>query len=122
MADSTTTTTIIDPIPTDQSMAAAELILSNLTSKTIEALTESINNRSTVLAQMEYYLSILAIDTNQLNIIHVAGTKGKGSTCAFIESIALEHGLTVGLYTSPHLISITERFRYNRTSITEQQY
>ncbi len=43
--------------------------------------------------------------------VHVAGTKGKGSTCAFIYSILRESGLKAGLYTSPHLINFSERIR-----------
>ena len=46
-----------------------------------------------------------------LSIIHVAGSKGKGSTCLFAESILLELGETVGTFTSPHLVSWVERFR-----------
>ena len=46
------------------------------------------------------------------NAIHVAGTKGKGSTCAFAESILLENEVkNVGLFTSPHLVDVRERFR-----------
>ena len=45
--------------------------------------------------------------------IHVAGTKGKGSTCAFIASCLRQLGLRVGLYTSPHLNSFRERIRVN---------
>jgi dihydrofolate synthase/folylpolyglutamate synthase len=45
--------------------------------------------------------------------IHVAGTKGKGSTCAFIASCLRQLGLRVGLYTSPHLHSFRERIRVN---------
>ncbi len=44
-------------------------------------------------------------------VIHVAGTNGKGSTCAFIRAIAEAAGLRVHVYTSPHLVSIHERFR-----------
>jgi folylpolyglutamate synthase len=50
-------------------------------------------------------------DINRLKIIHVAGTKGKGSTCAFIESLLRTHGLKTGLYTGPHLIGPEERIR-----------
>jgi dihydrofolate synthase/folylpolyglutamate synthase len=46
-----------------------------------------------------------------LTCIHVAGTKGKGSTCAFSESILRAHGLKTGLYTSPHLVDIRERIQ-----------
>ena len=44
-------------------------------------------------------------------VIVVAGTNGKGSTVAFIESIALQHGVSVGCYTSPHLLRYEERLR-----------
>lgn len=43
--------------------------------------------------------------------IHIAGTKGKGSTCAFVYSILKEGGIKAGLYTSPHLIDFKERIR-----------
>ncbi|MBX3728359.1 MAG: hypothetical protein KF858_04170 [Candidatus Sumerlaeia bacterium] len=45
--------------------------------------------------------------------IHVAGTKGKGSTCALVESILRAHGLRTGLFTSPHLDHYGERFRFD---------
>ena len=54
---------------------------------------------------------------DQLKFIHVAGTNGKGSTCAFLESIYRGAGLRVGLYTSPHLVSFTERIQVNRGPI-----
>jgi len=47
----------------------------------------------------------------QLRVIHVAGTKGKGSTCHFVESILRRGGYRTGLYTSPHLEKLGERFR-----------
>ncbi|KAM7538628.1 hypothetical protein Aperf_G00000051691 [Anoplocephala perfoliata] len=52
-----------------------------------------------------------AID--RLNIIHVAGSKGKGSTCAYIESILRHEGYKTGLLTSPHLVNVEERIRIN---------
>ena len=56
---------------------------------------------------------------NQLRFIHVAGTNGKGSTCAMLESIYRRAGLRVGLYTSPHLVEFGERIQVNRTPINE---
>jgi dihydrofolate synthase/folylpolyglutamate synthase len=53
--------------------------------------------------------------------VHVAGTNGKGSTCSFIASIAIEAGLRTGLYTSPHLIRFTERIRINGREIPESR-
>lgn len=54
--------------------------------------------------------------------IQIAGTNGKGSTCAFLESIFLEAGLKVGLMTSPHLVSITERVRIDGKDIDEERF
>src|ERR1700686_3543315 len=56
---------------------------------------------------------------NQLRFIHVAGTNGKGSTCAMLESIYRAAGLRVGLFTSPHLVSFAERIQINRQLISE---
>ncbi len=49
----------------------------------------------------------------RLRCIHVGGTNGKGSTAAILSSILTRHGFRVGLYTSPHLVRFTERFRIN---------
>src|ERR1022692_2675309 len=58
---------------------------------------------------------------NQLRFIHVAGTNGKGSTCAMLESIYRAAGLRVGLFTSPHLVSFRERIQVNRQLISEKE-
>ncbi len=58
---------------------------------------------------------------DQLRFIHVAGTNGKGSVCAFLESIYRHAGLRVGLYTSPHLVSFRERIQINRVPISESE-
>src|SRR4051812_13320509 len=57
---------------------------------------------------------------NTLRFIHVAGTNGKGSTCAMLESIYRKAGLKVGIFTSPHLVSFTERMQVNRAPISEE--
>lgn len=54
-----------------------------------------------------------------LRFIHVAGTNGKGSTCAFLASIYREAGLRCGLYTSPHLVSFGERIQINGEPISQ---
>lgn len=51
--------------------------------------------------------------------LHVVGTNGKGSTSAFLSSILTQAGYCTGLFTSPHLVSYTERFRINTTEIDE---
>ncbi len=57
----------------------------------------------------------------KLRFIHVAGTNGKGSTCAILESIYRAAGLRVGLFTSPHLVSFAERIQVNRQLIAETE-
>ena len=57
----------------------------------------------------------------QLRFIHVAGTNGKGSTCAMLESIYRAAGLRVGLFTSPHLVSFAERIQVNRQLISKAE-
>jgi dihydrofolate synthase/folylpolyglutamate synthase len=56
---------------------------------------------------------------NQLRFVHVAGTNGKGSTCAMLESIYRAAGLRVGMFTSPHLVSFRERVQISRQFISE---
>lgn len=56
---------------------------------------------------------------DKLRFIHVAGTNGKGSTCAMLESIYRGAGLRVGLFTSPHLVSFAERIQVNRVPASE---
>ena len=56
---------------------------------------------------------------DKLRFIHVAGTNGKGSTCAMLESIYRAAGLRVGLFTSPHLVAFGERIQVNRQLIGE---
>ncbi|KAK7724833.1 Folylpolyglutamate synthetase [Botryosphaeria dothidea] len=67
-------------------------------------------------------------DFDRLNIVHVAGTKGKGTTCAYVNSILTYCNKSVGrpgkigLYTSPHLVSVRERIRINSEPISEEQF
>ncbi len=58
---------------------------------------------------------------SRLRFIHVAGTNGKGSTCAMLESIYRAAGLRVGLFTSPHLVAFGERIQVDRQSIPETE-
>src|SRR5512143_24010 len=56
----------------------------------------------------------------RLRFIHVAGTNGKGSTCAMLESIYRAAGLRVGLFTSPHLVAFGERIQVNRHPLSRR--
>jgi dihydrofolate synthase / folylpolyglutamate synthase len=71
---------------------------------------------------LENTLKLAALAGNpqtQLRFIHVAGTNGKGSTCAMLESIYRAAGQRIGLFTSPHLVSFRERIQVNRQLIPE---
>ena len=72
--------------------------------------------------EMEYHLQQLSIHPSHLSVIHVAGTKGKGSTCAFTESILRHKGFKTGLFTSPHLREPRERIKINGIPISEQLF
>ena len=54
--------------------------------------------------------------------VQVAGTNGKGSTCAFLEAVCVQAGIKVGMTTSPHLISVTERIKINGQEISENDF
>lgn len=61
----------------------------------------------------------LAHPAHGVKVIHVAGTNGKGSTCAMIDSIARASGRRTGLFTSPHLVDFRERIRVSGVEISE---
>ena len=64
-------------------------------------------------------LTELGVERPQARVMHVAGTNGKGSVCAFAESVARAAGYTTGLFTSPHLVRFNERIRVNGASIPD---
>lgn len=76
------------------------------------------------LEKMQSALSLTdwfgTLDPNK--IIVVAGTNGKGTTCAALESLLLSAGQKVGFYSSPHLVSTTERIRLNGNDISESDF
>ncbi len=74
------------------------------------------------LERMRALLARLDNPERALRVIHVAGTKGKGSTCAFIEAIVRAHGLRTGLTTSPHLCTARERIAVDGTMIDEATF
>ena len=70
----------------------------------------------------EKILYALGKPEEKLKVIHVAGTNGKGSTCAFINSILLKLNKDVGMFTSPHLVKINERIKINGKDISDTQF
>jgi dihydrofolate synthase/folylpolyglutamate synthase len=59
---------------------------------------------------------------NSLKFVHVAGTNGKGSTCAMIESVLRHSGYKTGLFTSPYLQKFTERIRIGGENISQEHF
>lgn len=74
------------------------------------------------LEAMQHFLSRVGNPEKRLRFVHVAGTNGKGSVSATITSIMAAAGYRVGLFTSPHLSSIRERFRINDSCIPEKDF
>lgn len=76
------------------------------------------NNRTFSLERMRRLLGYLGNPHQQLKCVQVAGTKGKGSTCAMTASMLRSCGYTVGLYLSPHLVDLRERITVNGEMIS----
>jgi dihydrofolate synthase / folylpolyglutamate synthase len=72
------------------------------------------------LGNVSRLLSDLGNPHNDLRFIHVAGTNGKGSVCAMVDSICRSAGIKVGLFTSPHLIQFNERIQVNGVPINDE--
>ncbi len=71
---------------------------------------------------MQKILKLLNSPHDKLKIIHVAGTNGKGSCCAMLNSILIEQGYKVGLFTSPHLHKYNERIKINNSDISDEDF
>lgn len=71
------------------------------------------------LERITHLMHLLGDPQEKLRCIHVAGTNGKGSTCAFTESILLAAGYTVGKYISPNLVRVNERISFCREDISD---
>ena len=67
-------------------------------------------------------LKKLGNSEKDLRIIHVAGTNGKGSVCAYMSSILREAGYRTAVFTSPHLVDMRERFAVNGEMISEEAF
>jgi len=74
------------------------------------------------LRRMEKLLQPLGNPHLGARTIHIAGTKGKGSTAAMINQVLITAGYNTGLFTSPHLLTIRERARINNVLISEQEF
>ena len=74
------------------------------------------------IEQTRKFYEFLGKPGGNASIVHVAGTNGKGSTCAYMNYVLTEAGYKVGMFTSPHLVSVRERMRVNHALISEQEF
>lgn len=74
------------------------------------------------LVRIEKILNLIGNPQNKINVIHVAGTNGKGSVCAIIANILKQAGYKTALYTSPHLKDYTERIQINNKPISKNDF
>src|SRR5581483_1700945 len=86
------------------------------------ALGNEIKTAKLGLERIGTVLEALGQPQNHCPIVHVAGTNGKGSTCAMIESGLRTAGLRTGLFTSPHLAEPTERIRVDGSPIAAEAF
>ena len=75
--------------------------------------------KKNTLYEVRHFLKELGNPDEQLNIIHVAGTNGKGSVCADLTAMLMEAGYHVGTFVSPHLTDVTERFLVDGVPVEE---
>ena len=73
------------------------------------------------LENIQRLIAELDIDLGNARVIHVAGTNGKGSVCAMIDSICRAEKYRTGLFVSPHLVTFRERIRVNGEMISENE-
>ncbi len=74
------------------------------------------------LGRMHEAQELLGLERMPGTVVHVVGTNGKGSTSGFLEALARAHGLSTGLYTSPHLACVRERIRVRGAMLSEQEW
>ena len=74
------------------------------------------------LEAMQSFLDKVDRPESRLKFVHIAGTNGKGSVCAGLSEVLGRAGYRVGVYTSPHLSSVRERFRIGTEYISEEAF
>lgn len=74
------------------------------------------------IQKVREFLNLLGDPDREFQVIHVAGTNGKGSVCAFLTSMIREAGISCGTFVSPHLVDIRERFLIDGDMVSEQEF
>ena len=114
-----------EEVTDDEYRAALEALQSTISGKT-RAAPKSPNDLTweQQFDRLHLYLERLGMteSVNAMSYIHVAGTKGKGSTCAFVDACLRRAGTRTGLYTSPHLVDIRERYRIDGRPVSKTTF
>ncbi len=79
-------------------------------------------NENHSLENIKNFLARMGQPDRQMKIVHIAGTNGKGSTSAYLAGLLQCAGLKVGLFTSPHLVDVRERFQINGKMISKELF
>jgi len=97
--------------------AALDFLFSNTNYESAKRLRYNTDTFS--LDRMNKLLRYLGNPHKKLAAVHIAGTKGKGSTCIMLAEMLVSNGYKVGLYTSPHVLNLRERICVNGRMISE---
>ena len=74
------------------------------------------------MAALRRMLQMLHAGMPEEKVIHVAGTNGKGSVCAFLSAVLRRAGRSTAVFTSPHLVTVRERFRFDGEMVSEEEF
>lgn len=113
------------PSPLSSRDYQASITALNSTQLHGDSLRRAYSARRATMEAMHIYLKRLGIYdqlATTLPTLHITGSKGKGSTCAFIESILRQQGVKTVLFTSPHLVRVNERIRLNGQPLSNEQW
>ncbi len=97
--------------------AALSFLFSNTNYETAKRL--RYNEDTFSLTRMRHFLKEIGNPEKKLHTVHIAGTKGKGSTCTMLAEMLIANGYKVGMYTSPHVLDLRERIQINGKMISE---
>lgn len=97
--------------------SALNFLFSNTNYESVKRL--RYNTDTFNLDRMYRLLDLVGNPHDELTAVHVAGTKGKGSTCMMLSEMLVSTGYKVGLYTSPHVLDLRERIQINGRMISE---
>lgn len=117
---SNTTEMHIKKTKTSQNYLKAVNDLNSLQCNQVLNKNEKLDGKGLLLMrQLLYRTGVTDEDMSKMNVVHITGTKGKGSTSALVEGILLQNNVKTGFFNSPHLVEVRERIRINGKPISK---